>query len=140
MLTTRDKVRRLVITLVVIGCIALLTVAVRSTRRADVDPLPTAGVVEQYFPPPESEALRQQQVGIDLGGEYTGNLIIANRPIPNEELTRRPELNQIFFTPTSGGVFDELPEGRVCAVALVWRAATETSADADRIEWCFNVT
>ena len=170
-MTTRDKLRRTAITLLVLACIAGLVLAVSRTREVDANgdpvvdeqdptgvaesgdesalatipppPDPNApdfdDIVEQLFPARDSEALQQQQVGIDLGPTYTGVLVINGVEIPEEQLQRRPELNQVFFQPGDDLAVEELTPGRNCVTALVWRE-TESRDESRAVNWCFEVT
>ena len=170
-MTTRDKVRRAAIALVVLACIVGLGAAVASTREVDENGDPIAedrdlsdvvesgdeaaratlppppdpnapdleDIVEQLFPARDSEVLRQQQVGIDLGPTYTGTLVINGVEIPEEQLQRRPELNQVFFQPGEDLAVEELTPGRNCVTAIVWKE-TESRDDSRTVNWCFEVT
>jgi hypothetical protein len=170
-MTTRDKLRRTGIALLVLACIGGLALAVNATREVDANgdtvtedqsiddvvesgdagilstlpppPDPNAPqldeIVEQLFPPRDSEALRQQQVGVDLGAPYTGILVINGVEIPEDELQRRPELNQVFFQPGDGLAVEELSPGRNCVTAVVWREP-ESREESRTIDWCFEVT
>lgn len=170
-MTTRDKLRRLAIFIVVVLCLVGLGFAASATREVDENgdvvtdepsvgdvvesgdaevqatapPLPDPNapdlddIVEQLFPARDSEALQQQQVGIDLGATYTGVLIINGIEIPEGQLQRRPELNQVFFQPGDDLALEELSPGRNCVVAVVWRE-TETREDGRSVNWCFEVT
>jgi hypothetical protein len=112
---------------------------------ATVPPLPDPNapdlddIVEQLYPARDSEALQQQQVGIDLGPTYTGVLVLNGVEIPEEQLQRRPELNQVFFQPGDDLAVEELTPGRNCVTALVWRVE-ETREDSRAVNWCFEVT
>ena len=112
---------------------------------ATVPPLPDPNapdiddIVEQLYPARDSEALQQQQVGIDLGPTYTGVLVLNGVEIPEEQLQRRPELNQVFFQPGDDLAVEELTPGRNCVTALVW-SATETRENSRAVNWCFEVT
>ena len=166
-LTPRDKARRLAIALLVVVCIGGVAVAIASTREVDAngdtvldsgdpcevlisgeevdapacDPSDEAvgEIVEQLFPAQGDEVLRQQQVGIDLGPRYDGSLVVNGVSIPDDQLLRRPELNQVFFQPGEGTAVTELTPGRNCVIALVWPIA-EGPASGQPIEWCFEVT
>lgn len=167
-LTTRDKVRRLAVALLVIGCIVGLGFAVAATREVDDngDPIvesanpcdvdvsgdvgslpecdPTApeelaDAVEQVFPAEDSEALQQVQVGIDLGNRYTGVLVVGGIEVPESQLIRQEALNQVFFSPGDGFVVEEWAPGRNCVEAIYW-PIVEGRGDSRTIEWCFEVT
>ena len=170
-LTVRDKLRRMAIVLVVLACIALMALAVNSTREVDAngDPIPEAGdpndveisgdeslfddqpvgvasggpgeaeIVERFYPTEGAEILQQQQIGVDLGDRYEAtSLSLQGRSLPETELVRRNELNQVFFQPGEGLTFEELPPGPVCAQAEV--ALVATGEPVRTVEWCFEVT
>ena len=99
-----------------------------------------AEIVELTIPADGAEILQQSQVGIDLGDLYdVKTLRIDGTTIPEEELTRRFELNQAFFQPGEGAALEVLPPGRVCAQADVVRL-TERNEVIRTVEWCFSVT
>lgn len=142
----RTLVRRLLTTLVIFACIALLAVAVQHTRRGDVEADSTltgvpkdTSVVELEAPAPESSVLNQAQILIDLTTNYDATLTVQGVPIPDAQLQKRPELAQVSFTPGPGKVFEKLPQGRVCAAANVFRIDGQVE-DPRTVTWCFNVT
>lgn len=166
-LTTSDKLRRTGIALLVVACAGGLAVAGFATREVDAngdavvetgDPCaveisgegdelpecdpegaPPAEVVEQLFPPADSEALQQVQVGVDLGPRYTGVLVVAGEEVPESQLVRQEELNQVFFSPGDEQVLEEWGPGRNCVQAIVWPILEGRSASRT-IDWCFEVT
>jgi hypothetical protein len=166
-LTRTDKVRRLAITLVVLVCIAGVGLAIASTREVDDNGDPvlsgpdpceaivsgqdvdapacdpnedTLGeIVEQQFPTPDSEALQQVQVGIDLGNRFTGVLVVDGIEVPEEQLVRQAALNQVFFSPGEGQVVEEWEPGRNCVRAIVW-PIIEGRDESRTVDWCFEVT
>lgn len=165
-LTTKDKVRRLLIALVVVACGAGAVVAVGATREVDQegnvvvdrddpcdvevtgsgDPLPACDpsdepvdeLVERFFPAREAQALQQVQVGVDLRGGYTGALVVDGVEVPESQLQRRPELNQVLFAPGEGQVLEEWPPGRNCVQAIVWPIG-EGRSSSRTIGWCFEI-
>jgi hypothetical protein len=168
-LTARDKVRRLLIALAVIGCVVALGVAIGSTREVDeqgdpivesgdpcdvqvsgeVDELPTCDpaetpiddIVERLFPARDSEALQQVQIGVDLGPRYRGTLVVGGQEVPEEQLVRQDALNQVFFSPGDGQVVEEWSPGRNCVRAIVWPVVEGRDSDSTRsVDWCFEVT
>lgn len=169
-LTSRDKARRLGISLVVVACLGGLALAGSQVRRIDPDgnevpeapdhegvgisgdedliaQLPPGGadtevsrddLIEQTFPAEGAQVLQQQQIGIDLGGTYrVARLVVDRQAIPEDQLTRRDELGQVFFQPGPDLVIETFPAGRVCAVAEVVDAAT--GEEVRSVEWCFEV-
>ena len=104
---------------------------------ADSD-VPREDVVEQTFPAEGAQVLQQQQIGIDLGNPYRVSRLVVDRTlIPEEELTRRDELGQVFFQPGPDLAIEAFPAGRVCAVAEVVDAVSGEPARS--VEWCFEV-
>lgn len=169
MLTTRDKVRRLVIALVVVASLVGLGVAISNTREVDEigEPVTERGdpcaveisgeagelprcdpqeealgeVVERLFPSRDSQALQGVQVGIDLGPRFTGTLVVAGAEVPEGQLQRVESLNQVFFSPGRGRVIEEWQPGRNCVRAIVWPVLEGRGGEATRsIDWCFEVT
>jgi hypothetical protein len=167
-LTRRDKLRRLGITLLVLACIAGAGVAVANTQEVDsngdavvdsgnpcdvdvsgdVEEVPTcdpdaaevqADAIEQLFPADGAEVLQQVQAGVDLGNRYTGTLVVNGIEVPDEQLTRQRELNQVFFSPGDDQVLEEWAPGENCIRAIYWPIAEGRSESRD-IRWCFRVT
>ncbi len=166
-LTPRDKARRLAIALLVLVCIGGVAVAVASTREVDAngdtvleggDPCevlisgedvdapacdpndePIGEIVEQLFPARDAEALQQVQVGVDLGGRFTGVLVVDGTEVPESQLVRQPALNQVFFSPGEGQVVEEWEPGRNCVRAIVW-PIIEGRSESRTVDWCFEVT
>lgn len=170
-LTARDKLRRMLIVLFVLGCLAGIGWGASRVREVDengevigrerspadveitgdeelvagVTTLPPGipsedEVVEQTFPAESAEILQQQQVGIDLGSAYwVVDLYVDRTLIPADEVTRRNELNQAFFTPGEDRTFDVLPPGRVCAQADI-ADIDDRETVVRQVEWCFEVT
>ena len=95
-------------------------------------------IVELLQPTSGAQVLRQAQIGIDLAPAWTGVLIVNGTEIPESQLLRRPELNQIFFSPVEGAVIENLPAGRNCVTAEIWRVEL-SRADSRDINWCFQV-
>ena len=166
-LTAADKRRRLLVALLVIACLGGIAVAINATREVDADgdviaeganpcevlisgedvDAPacdpsddTLGeIVEQLFPPADSEALQQVQVGIDLGNRYTGVLVVDGVEVPPDQLVRQDALNQVFFSPGDGQVVEQWGPGRNCVRAIVWPIA-EGRDESRTVDWCFEVT
>jgi hypothetical protein len=135
-------VRRALITLLVLGCIGLLVLAVNNTRRGDTETDVTLSggasqVVEQLIPGNGAATPRQVQIGIDLGSAYDAALVVNDIVIPEDQLERRPELNQVLFTPGPDKVIKELKAGSNCVEALI-RRVDGTPASLNNPKWCFS--
>ena len=165
-MTSRDKLRRLGIALLVIVCVAGLAIAGRRTTEVDangdaivdsgdpcaveisgdVDALPVCdpeeddpGAVERLYPAADAAALQRVQVGIDLGSRYTGRLEVNGIDVPDDQLTRLDALNQVFFSPGEDRVVEEWTPGRNCVRAVYWPIA-DGPEDSRDVNWCFTVT
>jgi len=139
---TAITARRVVIVLILVACAAGLVVAVNHTDSGEPDIIESGSdpIVEQLVPQPGSEVLRQAPLGIDLTSGWTGTLVVNGTEIPEDQLTREPALNQIFFEPGPGTVIEQLPPGQNCIEAIIWRES-ESRADARTPRrWCFEVT
>lgn len=94
--------------------------------------------IEQLIPEPDSQILQQGQVGIDLAPGYEATLQIRDTPIPDDQLTKVGPLNQVFFAPGPGKVFESWPAGQSCVVATFWKTELGPTTAVNR-RWCFTV-
>jgi hypothetical protein len=137
------RYRVLVVVAIVLAAGALYG-AVHFTDTHAADPVTVNGhpnVVEQVIPVNGSSELRQSEFGIDLAPGYDGALVVNGTEIPRNELRLVPAQNQIFFTPGPGKIISELPAGKTCVVAIVWRSADGRGTSQDQsFRWCFGVT
>ena len=120
-----------------------LFLAVRSTDTGGEDRVAVQSqpdLVEHVYPRNGDRVLRQSEIGIDLAPGHEAMLIVNGQPIPDEQLRRVPEQNQVFFQPGEGTVFPELPAGRTCVAAVVWRSSTGQGADDQTVRWCFEAS
>ncbi len=136
--------RRALITVVVIGCLAGVVVAFSMVPRDDGTndiAVTESGPVEQLIPPRNSEILRQDVTGVDLRPGWTGVLIVNGVEIPEDQvdLANLESLGQILFTPGNDKAVEQYEAGENCVTAVVWRVE-ESRADARNTDWCFNVT
>jgi hypothetical protein len=141
-LTRADIVRRSVIGLVVLACIALLIVAVQRADTGEPD-APRAGdpeAVEFLVPEAETEVLQQSIVAADLAAGWTGVLVVNGTEIPEDELRREPGQNVVEFQPGPERVIEQLPPGRNCARVITWRVNESRANARPPVEWCFEVT
>jgi hypothetical protein len=89
--------------------------------------------------------LPQDVVGAQLRGEFTGQLTIDGRVVPEDQLEPVTTLNQYFFQPGPGKDVREFAKGRHSAV-IEWWARTipsyEKAKEQKRVgsySWTFNV-
>jgi hypothetical protein len=139
-----DTLRRVLTTLVILACIGGLVIAVQHTQRGDKDEPTFSGkvsktIVELQAPTPESNVLSQAQLLIDLTTNYDASFVINGVTIPDDQLQKRPELNQVIFNPGPGKVVERFPAGRNCVEADIFRI-DGGQEDVPPARWCFNVT
>jgi hypothetical protein len=140
-----DNLRRILTTLVIIACAAGLVIAAQRTQRGDKEDAVTVSgqvsktIVELLAPTPESNVLSQAQLLIDLTTSYDASFVINGVTIPDDQLQKRPELNQVIFNPGPGKVVETFPAGRNCVEADIFRI-DGAQEDVPPARWCFNVT
>ena len=96
--------------------------------------------------PNESDQLLPQgEVGAQLRGNFTGQISIDGRVIPQDQVTSTPTLGTIFFDPGPGKDIREFTKGGHSAV-IEWWPATISSVEVARAQhqlrsysWSFNV-
>lgn len=130
--------RRVVIGLLLLTAVGLLYVAGRNGT-TEPEPILTEGAVEAVIPGNGSPSvLRQAEIGIDLAAGWTGELNINGVPIPEDQLRRVDQLNQLFFMPGEGKEIERLAAGRVLVIASIWKFDEgETREDARQVTWSF---
>lgn len=100
--------------------------------------IPRGSVVARTFPADGASVVNQVQIGVEFQQGFTGTLRVNGVEIPEDQLLRRPELNQVFFQPGEGTVVPELGPGRNCAQALAWEVNEDPSTGRPT-NWCFQV-
>ena len=137
--------RRIVLTLLITA--ALFTFVFAFTLGEEPKDV-ASEAVEQLIPAPNDVVLQQDEVGVDLKAGWLATLSIGAVRIPEDQVNCRIECpatdigvdpqNRFIFTPGDGLEIEELPTGRVCAAAHVWRV-DETPAEGQNVAWCFRV-
>jgi hypothetical protein len=127
-------IRRLILTVLVVGALAGMAFAFSSARRPTT---PSSSAVQQVFPPPGDLDLRQVTVGVRLAPGYTGDLSVDGMQVPEDELHREPALYQITLQARPGGQFN-LGPGRHCGAVRYWRLA-QPDDKRESQPWCFNL-
>jgi hypothetical protein len=145
--STRYKVT---VSLLIALAAVLIGIAVWATDTESDDEVAVSGgespaggpVVEQTTPRDGSEALSQTQIAIDLAAGYDGRLVVNSVEVPDEDVDKDSNLNQIVFVPDDGKAVEELPSGReTCVLAIYWQQAEgEGGAGSGSHRWCFDVT
>ena len=107
---------------------------------ADRDP----SGVEALIPPPDSEILGQEMIGIDLVAGWTGELTLlpgngVATTLQPDEVDRDAALNRLTYQPGPGKAIERL-SGEYCLVATIWDQV-EGREQTQRVEnWCFSAT
>lgn len=150
--TGRAAVRQYLPMVVIVLCLGVLAYACSIANTGDPSNLADRyPEVNQVFPPPESEVLRQAIVGVDLAPGYGAVLYINGTRIPEDQVNVQgnpdfdgvePEqfeqlelINRYQYQPLQGRVVEVLNGDRNCVRAEVFRLD-----DPDRprnVEWCF---
>ena len=129
-------VRRVVISVILAGCVVALVWAFSQTRLAPVRPTYSDPAVRQLFPEPGDHVLRQERVGVTLDSAFTGVLQVNGVEVPEDETERVAGLNQIFFTPGPDKTVESLEADRNCVAVVLWRY-DQTRDQSRRFAWCF---
>ena len=94
--------------------------------------------IDRLIPDPDAKILQQDTVGIDLASGYTATLTLNGTPIPDDQLTIVPQLNQVTFTPGPDKDTQLVPAQQNCLVATYWQLSTGPS-QSNTQTWCFSV-
>jgi len=129
-------IRRIVISVIATGAIVGLAFGFSSSRKPP-KVLSESAVILQHSPSEGDLDLRQTVVSVKLAPGYTGDLIVDNEVVPDDDLHREPALYQITLQPQDGSPF-KLGPGRHCAGVRYWPLA-DPSLRRDSPPWCFNL-
>jgi hypothetical protein len=94
--------------------------------------------IDRLIPAPNAKILAQDNVGIDLADGYTATLTLNGTPIPDDQLTVVPQLNQVTFTPGPDKDIQLIPAQQNCLTATYWKLSTGPSQSQTQ-SWCFTV-
>jgi hypothetical protein len=138
--------RRLVISVILAGCVGLLLWSFTLVRPTTTAPVYKNSAVKAVSPTQGSLVLRESSVTITLAPGYT--LAMQNADgmsigsegstigIPQDQIQVVSTLNSYTFLPAAGQVLSELPVGRVCAIAQIL-STTIPDALPQSFSWCF---
>ena len=135
--------RRIVISILLAGCLVLLVWGLSQTRSANTPVIYSDPAIVTLEPMPGVLALRQERIGVTLKSPFTlaqattSGMFINATAIPQDQIEVVPGLNQYFFTPGPGKDVTALPPGRNC-VTIVIRRVTDPTDTGHRFGWCFN--
>lgn len=133
-----------------------IVLAFALTSRDSSAPLAITGnpAIEALIPAPDSEVLRQSQVGIDLAPGYDAELTINGTFIPIDEVNvlrdvENPDvssgipgsfdttLSRFLYQPLEGRAVPELRGDENCVEVRFWPLSDPT--DIEEVGWCFTV-
>jgi hypothetical protein len=121
---------------------AVFAVAFVAFDSGDEDPVLQGGdaaVVETLIPRRNAQVPQQTTIGIDLVTGWDAELLVDGVEIPEDQLSRTPEIGLVEFTPGEGRAVEELDPGQNCVTAVIW-SLEDGRGVADRtIPWCFEV-
>jgi hypothetical protein len=135
--------RRIIISIVLAGCVVLLVWGLSQTRSATAPVLYNDPAIVSLEPMPGVLALRQERIGVTLKTPFTlaqsttSGMSINGAGIPQDQIEVVPGLNQYFYTPGPGKEVSALPPGRNC-VTIVIKRVTDPTDTGHRFGWCFN--
>jgi hypothetical protein len=135
-------VRRLVITVLIVGALAGIFFAGRlAVTGGDETSAGLPDSVDRLIPSSGAEVLRQSQVGIDVADGYDAYLTINGVEVRTAEdgLIRDLGTGLILFQPGPGRPIEELNPNQNCVVAFVYEQ-TEGEDSAKPVSWCFEAT
>ena len=134
--------RRLVISFILAGAVAVLVFGFTLVRPTDQAVLYTDPAVRVLYPKPGDLVLRETRVGATLSQAdtlaygTTNGMAINKIGVPQDQLDVIAGLNQYFFYPGAGKEITELPVGRVC-VDLRIRRVVDLNDAGRPFSWCF---
>jgi hypothetical protein len=103
------------------------------------------GAIVQLTPEEGQLALPQDMVGAQLRPDFTAQLTIDGRVIPQDQISGDPNLAEFYFQPGPNKEFRELPKGQNSAVIEYWPRTIANIEDAKAqrkvasYSWSFNV-
>ncbi len=149
-------IRRVAILLALVAAGGVLFYGTQRTQPG-IEPDDRDPAVVLQIPAPGARALRQTQIGAELGAAYDGRLTINGIAIPEEEMEgaidpdsvspadlkqfgiRPNNQNRVFFTPGPGKVIESLPEGEVTVTVTYFRTRQNVQSGRS-ISWTFQAT
>ncbi len=102
--------------------------------------------VELLYPPCNTLAFQQAQVGVDMAPGYTVDLVINGTPIPRDQVQNQAAENAVearvvpdifLFTPGPGKVLERLKAGPNTAT-VSYRKVGTNEATRQSFTWSFN--
>jgi len=136
-------VRRLLAAVVVLASLGGLVYACGAIDTGEPGDVATSGdqAIERLIPPPGSEILRQEAVGVDLAAGWTGSLRVNDVDIPEDQVDDDDlaSTGVLTYTVGEGNAVERFEAGENCAT-VIYRRVEDAPADSRSRTWCFNVT
>ncbi len=128
-------------TIILVGCFVAINMfiiggfATRNTTSTST--LPAA--IDELFPPQDQVVRAQQQIGVRLDPEWTGELKLDGVPLPNDEIEPQGvEVGYVFWQPGAGKAFTELAAGSHTLELHYWPKAEGPGGTNDStFSWTF---
>jgi hypothetical protein len=121
---------------------AVFAVAFIAFDSGDEDPVLQGGdaaVVETLIPRRNAQVPQQTTIGIDVVTGWDAALVVDGVEIPEDQLSRTPEIGLVEFTPGEGRAVEELDPGQNCVTAVIWSLENGRGVADRTIPWCFEV-
>lgn len=133
----RSRLAKVVIPIVIVGCLAGIVFAAILADTDDTESVGTGGV-EALIPSSNTKVLREATIGADLAFGYKGKLKINGTEIPEEQLVADNGLNTVLFKPGPGKVVAELLPNKNCAEITFWQIQADPDSAGLPLRWCFS--
>lgn len=129
-------VRRVILSLLVVGAIALIGVGLSLSKGGDEQVDVAGSVVKQVFPSNGSLDLRQAVIGFQLDQFYEGRLLVDGKPIPDDQVNVQAVLNIYRYQPGPGTETGALDPGDHTATVVFWEK-TKGEKASQQFTWSF---
>lgn len=93
--------------------------------------------VDNVFPAPNSLAIPQAAIGVDLDDAYTGVLILDGVELPEDQYVRILELGKVQWMPGQGQELEELDATTHDVRVVYWLQTESRETDAHDFRWEF---
>ncbi len=134
----RNTKRTIIIVVGLLLAINFGIFGIYATRSTTSTPDLPAGVLE-LFPPRDLVVRAQDQIGIRLDKDYTGELTLDDTPLPKDEYEQNgSDVGFLFWRPGPGKAFTELKPGPHRIQAHYWpKLQGPGGADDRTFTWTF---
>jgi len=120
---------------VILGLNLIIVAFVVASHDSGGPAVPVA--IERLIPTRGAVIRPQEAVGADLDDTFTGVLIIDEKEIPEDQLTRVVELGQVTFQPGPGKDITEFSPGRHHVEVVYWKQTEQRLPNSPGFTWQF---